>query len=132
MIGIDTNVLLRFLLADDPQQFETVKAFVSARSLEDPAFVSLLVIAETAWVLKRQYRYSNMAIASALSRLLPSEQFVFEDEDFLDGLFEDEQTSASDLSDCIVAHLARRAGCRTTLTFDRKAASRVPGMELLT
>ncbi|MBO3761921.1 type II toxin-antitoxin system VapC family toxin [Ciceribacter sp. L1K22] len=131
MIGIDTNVLLRFLLADDAQQFEAVKNFVSARSLEDPAFVSLFVVAETSWVLKRRYGFTNTSIATALRRLLPAEQFLFEDEDFLDSLFEDEQASVNNLSDCLVAHMARRAGCLTTFTFDKRAASRVPGMELL-
>ncbi|MGV1769791.1 PIN domain-containing protein [Agrobacterium vitis] len=132
MIGIDTNVLLRFLLADDPEQFEAAKNFISKRSMDDPAFVSLVVVAEMAWVLKRSYRFTNEDVTKVLRQLLPSEQFLFEDEDRLDSMIEDEMSRNDDLSDRIIAYIADRHGASHTVTFDRKAAKAISGMELLT
>jgi predicted nucleic-acid-binding protein len=131
MIGIDTNILLRFILADDPAQFELTKAFFGNRSAEDPAFVSLFVLAETSWVLKRRYGYQNDVIASTLRQLLDAEEFLFEDEFFVDGLLEGDKRIGADISDYVVAHIASRSGCRSTMTFDVKAAKSVSGMELL-
>lgn len=131
MIGMDTNVLLRFLLADDPEQFDIAKTFVSQRSIDDPAFVSLVVVAEMAWVLKRRYRFTNEDIIKVLRKLLPSEQFLFEDEDRLYAMTEDDLMVHIDLSDRIIAYLASRQGATHTVTFDRAAARSIPGMELL-
>ena len=131
MIGIDTNVLLRFILADDPKQLESVKAFLEARSAEDPAFISLLVLAEACWVLKRQYRYPNDIIAGTFRELMSAEELLFEDEAFIDGLLIEEARLVVDISDYIIAYAAAKVGCRFTVTFDQKAAKSVPGMELL-
>ena len=131
MIGIDTNVLLRAMLADDAGQVETVRRFLSARSAVSPAFVSLLVVSETSWVLRRVYRMPNTAIVGAFLELLSSPEFAFEEEAFLTTLFQAFPAGQSDISDHIIAFLSKRAGCRATMTFDRTAARAVPGMELL-
>ncbi|MDB5524623.1 MAG: PilT protein domain protein [Rhizobium sp.] len=131
MIGIDTNILLRFILADDPVQLERTKAFLANRSAEDPAFISLAVIAETCWVLRRRYGYRNDVIARTLHQLLDAEEFLFEDEYFVDDLLTEESNLAADISDYIIAHIAIRSGCNKVVTFDVKAAKAVPGMELL-
>jgi predicted nucleic-acid-binding protein len=132
MIGIDTNVLLRFILADHAVQFETVKSFLRTRSLDDPAFISLFVFAETSWVLRRRYGYANDVIAATFRQLLAVEEFFFEDEHFLDDLLsEDEKIRGGDISDHVVSYIATRSGCLKTVTFDRNAARTVPGMELL-
>jgi predicted nucleic-acid-binding protein len=131
MIGIDTNILLRFILADDPVQLEQIKAFLRDRSADDPAFISLFVLAETSWVLKRRFGYRNDIIARTVLHLLDVEEFLFEDEYFVDELLTKEANLAGDISDHVVAHLAARSGCSKTMTFDRKAAKSVPGMELL-
>lgn len=131
MIGIDTNILLRFILADEPAQFELTKTFFENRSAEDPAFVSLFVLAETSWVLRRRYGYRNDVIARALRQLLDAEEFLFEDEYFIDALLANEANIVADISDYMVAHIATRSGCGKVVTFDIKAARSVPGMELL-
>lgn len=132
MIGIDTNVLLRFILADQPAQFEVAKEFIGARSLAEPAFISLLVFAESCWVLRRRYGYSNTVIASTFRQLLAAEELLFEDEEFLEQLLAEGRDYGAGISDHVVAHLAIRAGCNKTVTFDRTAARSVKGMELLT
>ncbi len=133
MIGIDANVLLRFILADHADQFETVKSFLRSRSLDEPAFISLVVFVETSWVLRRRYGYANSVIAATFRQLLTIEEFFFEDEHFLDDLLsDDEKTRGGDITDHVVAYLAARAGCRKTVTLDRKAARKISEMELLT
>ncbi len=131
MIGIDTNVILRFILADDPIQYELSKRLIRSRSLEAPAYVSLLVFAEACWVLRSRYGYENAVIAETFRELLAAEELVFEDEDFLEGLLTNERAYGGDIADYVIAHLAARAGCLKTVTFDREAARRIPGMELL-
>jgi predicted nucleic-acid-binding protein len=131
MIGIDTNILLRFVLADDAGQFSAAQAFFAERNDTTPAYVSLLVTAEVIWNLATK-GYSKAEIATAFRNLLDAEGLVFEAEDFLDVLFDEKRTVAADFSDHIIAHLAEKAGCSSTVTFDRKAAKNVPGMELLT
>ena len=132
MIGIDTNVLLRFILADDAAQFEKAKAFVETLTREKPGFVSLLVFAEANWVLRRRYGYGNDVVVETFNQLLSVEELVFEDEAFIDGLINSDISLGGDFSDHIIAHLSARNGCVKTVTFDRNAAKAVPGMELLT
>ena len=131
MIGIDTNVLLRFILADDAVQLQRARAFLSARSAGDPAFVSLMVMAETYWVLKRRYKMANEVIVQTFRQLIDAQELLFEDEPFLESLFIDDRVAAADLSDHFIARIALNAGCEKTVTFDVKAARAVPGMELL-
>lgn len=132
MIGIDTNVLLRFILADDPAQLEVARRFINQRSMADPAFISLLVFAEVCWVLRRRYKYGNEVIAAAFRQLLAAEELIFEDEYYIDELIADDAPLNFDLSDHVLAHIAARNGCAKTVTFDEKAAKRIPGMEFLT
>lgn len=131
MIGIDTNILLRFILADDAVQLQHARAFLSARSADDPAFVSLMVVAETYWVLKRRYKVANEVVVQTFRQLIDSQELLFEDESFLERLFMEDHVAGADLSDHFIAHLALNAGCEKTVTFDVDAAKAVPGMELL-
>ena len=130
MIGIDTNVLLRFILADDAAQFKSAQAFLNARSADDPAFVPLLVLAETCWVLKRRYQYTNDLIARTFRQLMDAQELLFDDEPFLESLLVEESKLVADLSDHFIARIAMNAGCHAVVTFDLRAAKSVPGMEL--
>jgi predicted nucleic-acid-binding protein len=131
MIGIDTNILLRFVLADDTAQLHHVRTFLNDRSADDPAFISLMVLAETYWVLRRRYKIANEAIVQTFRLLLDSQELFFEDESFLERLLVEDHAVTADLSDHFIARIALNAGCRSTVTFDIKAAKAVPGMELL-
>lgn len=131
MIGIDTNVLLRFLLADDPRQHESAGDFFRKRSSEDPAYISLFVFAEACWVMSRSYGFKNHQIATVFAGLLESREVVFEDPGLIEDLFQAEELIRFDIADYLVAEFARRGGCSKTVTFDRDAARHVTGMELL-
>jgi len=131
MIGIDTNILVRFLVVDDRSQHETARQFLTQRTSSDPAFISLMVVAELIWVLKRLYDYSFADIKRALSTLLMAEELEFEQRTFLGHILIQNQSSSIDLADHIISHIAKQNGCTHTVTFDRNAAKTVPGMELL-
>ena len=130
MIGIDANVLVRFLTRDDPDAFEKAASFFSKRSSSDPAYLSSVALAEAIWVLRRGYRYSKKELADVLSRLLSTNALVIGGSEALktsNGLVD-----TSMIADHLIAHFCKAAGCNSVVTFDKRAAQNVPGMELLT
>lgn len=129
MIGVDTNVLVRLLTADDAAQHAMVLRFFEGRSGNDPAFVSAVTMAETIWVLRFRYRLPHADILEAVSSFLDTDDFVVEGRDML-SVARDIGRPAL-LTDFLVAYLGERAGCSRIVTFDRRAAKSVPGMELL-
>lgn len=131
MIGVDTNVLIRLLIEESPEQTALAVEFFKQRSIGDPAYVSLIVIAEMAWVLRKIYRFGQDRIALALGRLLETTDIVVERADIVQWALERFDHSKIDLSDLLIAEINRQAACRSTVTFDKNAAKRIPGMELL-
>lgn len=131
MIGVDTNILLRLVVIDDPEQNERARRFLSERSAGDPAYISGIVLAELVWVLRRRLGYQQPQIAELLLSLLASEDVVMENAEELGLLLSEENPPVDTLADNLVAWTAMRAGCSKVVTFDRKAAKIIPGMELL-
>jgi predicted nucleic-acid-binding protein len=132
VIGLDTNVVVRMLVADDPEQVERVRTFLDTRTPEQPAYISSVVLAETIWVLERKLKYQRKTIAMAIEQLLATRDLRLQFADRLQDLLQDEQASRGDLADYLVAWSADAAGCSHTVTFDRRAARIIPDMELLT
>lgn len=128
MKAIDTNILVRLIVRDDPARAESAEALVRR---EAPLFINRLVIAEFAWVLRSTYRYQPNAILRAIDLLLNGEEFVIEDEGVISEAVEAAMTSGCDLADLVIALTNRRQGHATTLTFDRKAAARIDAFELI-
>ena len=131
MIGVDTNILLRFLVEDDPEQNEKACHFPSQRTAEDPAYISAIVLAEMTWYLRRRLSYPQSQVLELLRLLLASAEVVVEHAGELDVFLAERNAPATDLADHPIAWASLKAGCRNIITFDRKAAGRVPGMELL-
>ena len=130
MKAVDTNVLLRFVVRDDPKQFEVASRFLTARTADDPAYVSLIVLAEMVWALERRYGYPRDSVRGVVLALLESAEVVFEAEASLSMLIA--QKAKGDIADHLIALSARRAGCASVATFDKRAARAIPSMELLT
>jgi len=127
MLGIDTNVLVRFLVRDDEAQFERARRLIKREvSAGRRVFVNQLVIMETEWVLRSRYAVSKHQIIEALSGLLDAADVQFEDEPAVEqALFLWKDTTA-DFADCLIGAKNRRHGCRATASFDAKA-SKLPG-----
>lgn len=131
MIGFDTNVLLRALLEDDEDQSPVAQRSLSALTESRQGFISVGVQLELYWVFDRRYRMSRDEIASTFDALLEVSSLVFENMEALVRALHLYRTEVVDFSDAIIAECNATAGCEATLTFDRKAAQSVPGMDLL-
>jgi predicted nucleic-acid-binding protein len=131
MIGLDTNVLVRYLAQDDPIQSPKASELIERRLTEaDPGFVSIVAMAETVWVLERAYGLANQEIAAAVERVLQAEALAVESEQEVFTAMIALKEGRGSFADALVGALGVKAGCSRTLTFDRRA-SRLAGFELL-
>ena len=123
MIGLDTNVLVRILAADDPVQTPQATRFLKDRcSPDDPGFVNRVVITELLWVLQNAYRYGRADIASALERLLANTSLTIELREQVERAVQTYEASNCDLVDALIGEVNLASGCIQTATFDRKAS----------
>ena len=127
MIGLDTNILVRYFAQDDPAQAHAATAIVEERLTEqNPGFISTVVMAETVWVLDRVYRLNDTSIATIIERMLQADVFVIDSEQQVFSAMIALKEGLGSFADALIAALAAEAGCSVTLTFDRKAL-RLPG-----
>lgn len=127
MIALDTNVLVRYLVSDDPRQAEIAARLVQKLTTERPGYISSPVVVELARVLRKGYRLEPSAIVAALAKLLEMPNLVVEDEDAVRLATESDH---GDFVDRLIHFIGQHAGCETTVTFDRGFA-RLPRVELL-
>ena len=122
MLGIDTNVLVRFLVRDDEAQFKRARKLIKREtSRGEPAFISQLVLLETEWVLRSRYGATKPEIMAAMSALLESREAQFEDESSVEDAVFVWQDSSAHFADCLISAHHRACGCQATATFDTKA-----------
>ncbi len=131
MIGLDTNVLVRYLTLDDPVQSHKATVLLEQRlSEQSPGFVSIVALAETVWVLERFYRLKRQDIAIVIERILGADALLVEHEAEVATALTAVWEGHGSFADALIGAINAQAGCPRTLTFDRKAA-RLPGFELL-
>jgi predicted nucleic-acid-binding protein len=129
MIGLDTNILVRYLAQDDPRQSQEATEVMEGRlSADDPGFVSIVAIVETVWVLERAYHLTDDQIASAVERMLQADYLVVENQYEVFIAMVALREGRGSFADALIGALGTRAGCLYTLTFDRKAV-RLPRFE---
>ena len=122
MIGLDTNILVRLLVTDDPVQTAQARRFVDRRCTpESPGFINCVVLAEFIWVLSRVYHYRRAEIADAIESLLGGRDRVFENHDDVQAALIEYKSGGIDFTDALIAYVNRSRGCEATATFDRKA-----------
>ena len=122
MIGLDTNILVRYVMQDDPIQSATATAWLEERlSDENPGFISIVAIAEAVWVLDRTYRLSGQDIGATIERLLQADVLVVENEQQVFTAMIAVKENRGSFADALIAALGVKAGCSGTLTFDRTA-----------
>jgi predicted nucleic-acid-binding protein len=131
MIGLDTNVLVRYLAQDDPFQSRIAEEFIEdSCSEQDPAFINLIVLCETVWVLRCCYDVDRETIAGILEKVIKTEQFQIPNIDLVWRAIKEFKNSGADFADCLIAQMNLANGCEQTVTFDRKA-SKCTGYQLL-
>ncbi len=120
MIGVDTNVLVRYLTQDDPVQARKVDTFVAtAIETGDRLHVDDIVLCELVWVLRAAYRFGKPVIAAALDKVMSTAIFSFDDRELLRSALTDYRNGPGDFSDYVIGRRNTRAGCEHTVTFDR-------------
>jgi predicted nucleic-acid-binding protein len=130
MTGLDTNVLVRFLAQDDAAQSARATRLIERELSErEPAFIGLVVLVETCWVLERLYGATAAELRETVRDLLDTRQFVIEKRTVVLRAVARLGDGSGDLADALIAEGAAEAGCARTVTFDKRGVRL--GMELL-
>ncbi len=131
MIGLDTNVLVRYIVQDDPDQAALASSFIERECTEEsPGFVNLIVLCELVWVLNRGYRYGRKVIVDVLRRLLSSAELKIEYSELAWKATREFEKGKADFSDYLIGYLNSNHDAGVTWTFDRQSAN-APGFRLL-
>ena len=127
MIGLDTNVLVRYIAQDDKAQSARATALIESEcSADKPGYVGLVVLAEVVWVSESRYGAARTEVAEIVRRLLSIRQLKVQDVDIAWKALRAFETGKADFADCLIERTAFAAGCERSMSFDRKS-----GMTLL-
>ena len=123
MKAIDTNILVRFLVNDEPRQSKLARdLFHKAEVSRDRLYVSNMVLLETLWVLESAYDVDRESLLETLHELLLMPVLALENRELIQAVLASARTGKAELSDLLIGHAAQLAGCEITLTFDKVAA----------
>jgi len=123
MMGIDTNILVRYFAQDDLHQSATATHLIEQACQEEPGLlINHVVLCKLVWVLTKPYRYPKTKVCEVIEQILLTRQFKVEDENTVCEALTDFKTSSADFADCLIGIKNLYAGCHSTLTFDRAAA----------
>jgi predicted nucleic-acid-binding protein len=131
MIGLDTNVLVRYIMQDDAKQSSLATRLVESLYAEAPGFVPLVSVVELAWVLSSAYELGQGQIVEAFETLLRAKEIVVERAETVWKALRVFQSANANFADCLIERSAVAAGCDKTMTFDRGAVKGC-GMTLVT
>ena len=119
MKAVDTNVLVRYLVQDDPRQGRRAAAFIEAAGPGgEQILIGNIVLRELVWVLESAYGYKKAEIADAVEKILQAAAFRFESKDIVRAAVGEYRASTADFADCLIGRIHRALGCETTVTFD--------------
>lgn len=130
MIGLDTNVLVRYIMQDDPKQSPKATKIVESLEGVGSGYVTLVSIVELVWVLSASFELTRSQVAQALDGIIRTKQFKIESADQVIRALRVFKVGKSDFADCLIERSADSAGCEKTITFDVKA-SKHAGMTLI-
>lgn len=131
MKGLDTNVLVRYLVQDDEKQAAQASKFIETHCTDEtPCFVGQIVLCELAWVLESNYHQGRGQIASIIEELLQVGQLEVMEPEVVWRALIDYRNSNADFPDHLLARVNESKGCDVTITFDKKAAKQ-PAFQLL-
>jgi predicted nucleic-acid-binding protein len=123
MIGLDTNVLVRYLTQDDPEQAARANNLIETScTRHEPGRISLVVLCELTWVLAGAYGYEKKLVVQVLEQILASRELSVEDEDIARFALAAFRLGGADFADYVIVFSNRSAGCEATYSFDHKLA----------
>ncbi|MEO5573954.1 MAG: type II toxin-antitoxin system VapC family toxin [Gammaproteobacteria bacterium] len=130
MIGLDTNVLVRYIAQDDPKQSPKATHLIESLTADTPGYVSIISVVELVWVLTGCYALTKNEIGEVLETMLRTKEIVVAHADTVWKALRLFKEGKADFADCLIERSANEAGCNHTATFDRDAA-RYCGMQLI-
>jgi predicted nucleic-acid-binding protein len=130
MIGLDTNVLVRYIMQDDAKQSPKATKLIESLTAEEPGFVTVVTVVELYWVLTSCYALSSQNLKEALDIMLRSKEIVVEQAEQIMRALRVFDHGTADFADCLIERIAAAAGCTQTMTFDQGAAKHA-GMTLI-
>ena len=130
MIGLDTNVLVRYIMQDDAKQARRAAALIESLTPERPGFISVVALVELVWVLESVYTLTRAQIAQALQTLLSIEVWTIERAIAVSSALRGYANGQVDFADRVIERVGASSGCECTMTFDRDAA-KAGGMVLI-
>lgn len=130
MIGLDTNVLVRYIMQDDPKQSPKATKLIESLDSDKPGYITMVSIVELYWVLTSSYELTGAQVAQAMEVILRTKQFLVERADQVMRALRVFAEGKSDFADCLIERSAAGAGCERTMTFD-VGASKYAGMTLI-
>jgi predicted nucleic-acid-binding protein len=122
MIGLDTNVLVRFIAQDDEKQSPIATALIEKLNAETPGYVTLVSLVELVWVMQSCYDCKKSEIVDILNKLLRTQELIIENAETAFKALILFSKSKADFADCLIERSANSAGCMHTVTFDEKSA----------
>ncbi len=130
MIGLDTNVIVRYIMQDDPKQSAQATALIERLTEASPGFVSVVSIVELVWVLESAFSLARAQVVEALANLMSIDVFKIERVGVVAAALRSFREGNADFADCLIERSSANAGCEKTVTFDR-AAAKTAGMVLI-
>jgi len=130
MIGLDTNVLVRYIAQDDAKQFAKASKLIESLTPSAPGFIAMVSIVELVWVLQSSYDSAKSEIIVVLETLLRTRELTVENSEIVWQALRRYSQANADFADCLIERSASAAGCEHTVTFDAKAA-KTAGMQRL-
>ena len=130
MTGLDTNVLVRYLVQDDPEQSNAVARLFDTFTAEAPGFISAVSTIELVWVLQSCYKAGSHDIQGVIEHLLRTRELLIERAELIWQSLRIFTKGNADFADCVIERCGQAAGCDHTVTFDQNAAKSA-GMKLL-
>jgi predicted nucleic-acid-binding protein len=120
--GLDSSLLLRYILEDDPIWSAPATRFIDSNcTRESPGYINSIVLAEVVWSLRRQAGYDNTTVASLVDELLQSDIFLIENEDAVESALAEFKKGKAGFVDCLIAAVNRRAEAHPTFAIDKAA-----------
>ncbi|KRP43903.1 Predicted nucleic-acid-binding protein, contains PIN domain [Pseudomonas libanensis] len=130
MIGLDTNVLVRYITQDDPIQSAKASELIESLTTASPGFISLVSVVELVWVLQSCYQSAKSDVVTVLETLLRTRELTVEHAEVIWQALRRFAATKADFADCLIERCAHAAGCEYTATFDLNAA-KAAGMKRL-
>jgi predicted nucleic-acid-binding protein len=128
--GLDTNVLVRYIMQDDARQSPKATKLIESLTVDEPGFVPLVAVVELVWVLSSSYELTRVQVAQALELLLRTKEIAVDRADQVLKALRVFKAGSADFADALIERIASSAGCGRTMTFDL-AASKTAGMTLI-